>query len=162
MFSKSMEKELNKQINKEFYSEYLYLSMAAYAESVGLPGIGQWFKAQAMEEHSHGMKIYGFIYDMGGKVVLEAIEKPKADFSSIKELFELSLQHEQFVTSSIHKLVDLAIKEKDHATNSFLRWFVDEQVEEEASVNAILDKLNYMKDSGIAMIMLDRELGARA
>jgi ferritin len=161
MLTEKMERELNSQINKEFYSEYLYLSMASYADKIGLAGIAKWFKAQAAEEHTHGMKLYDFIYDMGGTVVIEGIEKPQSEFESVKELFDLSLKHEKFVTSSIHKLVDLAIAENDHATNSFLRWFVDEQVEEEATVNAILDKLSYMKDSGIAMIMLDRELGAR-
>ncbi len=159
MLSKKMEKDLNAQINKEFYSEYLYLSMATFAESQGLPGIAGWFKKQAAEEHTHGMKIYNYIFERGGKVVLDQIDKPQTDFDSIKQLFELSLKHEEFVTASINKLVDLAIKESDHASRSFLNWFVDEQVEEEASINAILDRFKYIKEGMI--IFLDKELGSR-
>ncbi len=161
MISKNLAKELNKQINKELYSEYLYLSMATYADDQGLSGIANWFKAQGQEEHSHAMKIYEYLYDQGKRVILDTIEKPRADFDSIKQLFDLSLEHEKYVTSSINELMDLAIKDNDHATVSFLQWFVGEQVEEEASVNAILDKFTYMKESGIGLIMLDKELSAR-
>lgn len=161
MLSERLLSNLNKQINKELFSEYLYLSMAAFADSEGLPGTANWFKAQAQEEHTHAMKIYEYIYDRGGRVILDAIEKPKTDFHSIKELFEMSLEHEKFVTASINELMDIALSDNDHASVSFLKWFVDEQVEEEASVNAILDKFIYMKESGIGLLMLDRELSAR-
>ena len=135
--------------------------MAAYADYNGLPGIANWFKKQASEEHSHALKIYDFIYDKGGRVTLEAIDKPKTDFSSIKQLFEMSFEHEKYVTASINELMDIAISENDHSVTNFLRWFVEEQVEEEASVNAILDKFAYMKTDGMGMLMLDRELSER-
>lgn len=161
MFSEKLEKELNNQINKEFYAQYLYLSMAAYAESIGLEGIAHWFKAQSAEEYTHAMKIYGFINEKGGRVVLDAIKKPKQDFKSVKQLFELALEHEKFVTDSINKLVEMAMKEKEHSTVSFLTWFVDEQVEEEASVNNILDRFKYIGESGIGLMYLNRELANR-
>lgn len=161
MLSEKLLSNLNKQINKELYSEYLYLSMATYADSVGLEGIAKWFKKQAQEEHEHAMKLYDYIYDQGARVILEAIEKPKNDFNSIRELFELSLEHEKFVTASINELMDIAKEDNDHASVSFLQWFVDEQVEEEASVNAILDKFTYMKESGIGLLMLDKQLATR-
>jgi ferritin len=161
MFNKKIETQLNGQLNKELYAMYLYLSMAAYADSIGLGGIAQWFRAQSAEEFTHAMKIYNFINDKGGRVILEAIKQPKSDFKSVKQLFELALEHEQLVTDSINKLVEIAAKEKEHATASFLRWFVDEQVEEEASVMGILDKFTYIGDSGMGLIMLDRELANR-
>lgn len=161
MLNKKVEKELNSQINKELYSSYLYLSMAAYAEVQGFDGIAHWFELQAGEEKDHAMKIYSYVHERNGRVILEAIEKPQTEYKSIKELFELALGHEEYVTDSINKLVDLAIKEKDHATFSFLQWFVDEQVEEEASVNAILDKFKIMGDKGMGMLMLNKELGSR-
>lgn len=161
MLSQKLEKELNGQINKELYAQYLYLSMAAYADSIGLEGIARWFRAQSEEEYTHAMKIYDFINEKGGRVILEAIKKPKNDFKSIKQLFELALEHEELVTASINNLVELAMKEKEHSTVSFLQWFVDEQVEEEASVNAILDKFKYFDEKGMGMIFLDKELGSR-
>ncbi len=161
MFNEKIEKQLNIQINKELYAQYLYLSMAAYAESVGLPGVANWFRTQSEEEYTHAMKIYTFINEKGGRVILEALKKPKNDFKSIKQLFELALEHEQYVTDAINKLVELATKEKEHSTVSFLQWFVDEQVEEEASVNEILDKFKYISESGMGMLFLDKELANR-
>ncbi|MBW6516012.1 MAG: ferritin [Candidatus Cloacimonetes bacterium] len=161
MFSEKLEKELNLQINKEFYAQYLYLSMSAYAESIGLDGIAHWFRAQSEEEYTHAMKIFDFVNEKGGRVILEPIKKPKHDFKSVKQLFELALEHEKFVTDSINKLLELAMKEKEHSTVSFLKWFVDEQVEEEDSVNNILDKFQYIKDSGMGLIHLNNALGNR-
>ncbi len=161
MFSKRMEKELNLQINKEFNAQYIYLSMSAYAESIGLNGIAHWFRLQSEEEYTHAMKIYDFVNERGGRVVLDEIKKPKQDFKSAKQLFELALEHEEYVTDSINKLVDLANKEKDHATISFLNWFVDEQVEEESSVNNILNKFQYIDENRSGLYMLDRELANR-
>jgi ferritin len=156
-----MEKELNLQINKEFNAQYIYLSMSAYAESIGLNGIAHWFRLQSEEEYTHAMKIYDFVNERGGRVVLDEIKKPKQDFKSAKQLFELALEHEEYVTDSINKLVDLANKEKDHATISFLNWFVDEQVEEESSVNNILNKFQYIDENRSGLYMLDRELANR-
>ena len=163
MLSKKMTDALNGQINKELYSAYLYLAMAVHAEDSGLKGFSTWFRLQAQEEVEHGMKIYGYVQEHGGHVELEAIAKPSAKFKSPTDLFENALAHEQYVTKSIHSLVDLAIKERDHATNSFLKWFVDEQAEEEAHASEILGKLQMVGDkpSG-ALFMIDRELGKRA
>jgi len=161
MFSKKIEKELNLQINKEFNAQYIYLAMSAYAETIGLNGIAHWFRLQSEEEYTHAMKIYEYINERGGKVILEEIKKPEQNFKSVKQLFELALEHEEFVTDSINKLVDLATKEKDHATISFLNWFVDEQVEEESSVNNILDKFQYIDENRSGLFLLDRELGNR-
>ncbi|MCB5230112.1 MAG: ferritin [Candidatus Cloacimonas sp.] len=161
MLSERLEKELNSQINKEFYASYLYLSMAAYAEDIGLEGIAHWFRLQSEEEYEHAMKIYEFVNEKGGRVVLEAIDKPQTEYKSVKQLFELALEHEEYVTDSINKLVDLAIAEKDHSAVVFLQWFVEEQVEEEDSVNSILDKFKFMREDGMGILMLNKDLGSR-
>jgi len=134
MISKKIEKALNKQINAELYSAYLYLSMVAYFESVNLPGFANWMKVQTQEELMHAMKIYDFVNERGGRVVLKAIEAPPTEWDSPLDAFEATYKHEQKVTGLINNLVNLAIEEKDHATSSFLQWFVNEQVEEESSV----------------------------
>lgn len=159
--SKTLQDAINEQINKELFSEYLYLSMAAYSFNQNLEGFGKWFMIQAKEEHSHAMKFFKYIYERRGSVVLKAIEKPEADFKSMEEVFEQTLKHEELVTKSIHNLADLAIKENDHASNSFLKWFIDEQVEEEANADQILQKLKMMKNNINGMIWLDKELGKR-
>ncbi len=161
MLSDNMEKALNKQINKELYSSYLYFAMAADLEDKGYAGTAHWMESQAQEEISHAMRIYNFINERGGRAVLEAIDKPKKEWSSIKEIFEDSLEHEQKITASINALMDIAIEENDYATKSFLNWFVDEQVEEEDTVNEILDKINLIEDSKNGMYNLDKELGQR-
>ena len=137
MLSSNMKKALNDQINAELYSAYLYLSMAAYFEDTNLPGMAGWMKAQAQEEVGHAMKFYGYVFDRDSKVELKAIDGPKTKWASPLAAFEDAYKHEQKVTGLIHKLVDLANKEKDHATRSFLNWFVDEQVEEDASTKMI-------------------------
>lgn len=163
MIGKKMEKALNEQVNKELYSAYLYLAMSAFSQSINLPGFANWFRLQANEEVAHAMKIFDYINEAGGTAVLEAIEKPPAKFKSPLALFEQSLEHEQFVTRSIHGLVDLAIQEKDHATNSFLKWFVDEQVEEEAHASEILAKLSMIGEGkGGGLLMIDHQLSKRS
>ncbi len=161
MLSEKMSKALNKQINAEMYSAYLYLSMAAYFESVSLSGFAKWMEMQTMEEMSHAKKMYDFVNERGGRVILETIEQPKTEWSSPLEAFEDAYKHEQYVTSLINSLVDLALEEKDHATNNFLQWFVAEQVEEEASADAIVQKLKLVGGKGNAIFMMDRELGQR-
>ncbi|MEW6595710.1 MAG: ferritin [Thermodesulfobacteriota bacterium] len=156
-----LEKALNEQINAEFYSSYLYLAMSAHFETAGLPGCARWMQAQAQEEWFHGMKFYGFVHERGGRVELKAIAAPPAKWTSTLAVFENVLAHEQKVTGRINDLMDLALKEKDHATTIFLQWFVSEQVEEEAGVGAILGKLRLIgKDSG-GLFALDNELGRR-
>lgn len=161
MISKEMEKALNGQINKETYSAYLYFAMAAYFENENYEGMAAFMKAQAGEELEHAMKIYNYVNEQGGRVVLEAIEKPQTDYKGAQEIFEMSLKHEKFITDSINKLVDKAIKENDHATRTFLSWFVTEQVEEEASMDAIVAKLKMIGGAGHALLMLDGQLGKR-
>lgn len=161
MLTEKMEKALNEQVNAELYSSYLYLSMAAYFESIGLDGFAKWMETQTMEEMSHAKKIYDYINERGGRVILDAIEKPKINWESPLEAFEDALKHEQYVSSLINKLVDIAIEEKDHATNNFLQWFVAEQVEEEASVGEIVQKLKLVGNKGNAIFMMNRELGQR-
>lgn len=156
-----MEKALNDQVNAELYSSYLYLSMAAYFNEVNLTGFARWMEVQALEELTHAMKFYRFINERGGRVVLAAIKNPKTAWSSPLEAFEDAFKHEQMVTGLINDLVDLAIAEKDHASNHFLQWFVAEQVEEEASANEIVQKIKLMGEAQGGLFMLDRELGQR-
>jgi len=156
-----IETAFNKQINAELYSSYLYLSMAAYFESQNLKGMAHWMRLQAQEEDMHGMKFFDFINECGGKVVLTAIEGPRTEWSGPLAVFEEAYEHERKVTGLIHDLVDLAIKERDHAANVFLQWFVTEQIEEEASAQEIRDKLRLIQDSPGPLFMIDRELGQR-
>ena len=161
MLSKEMEKEMNLQINKELYSAYLYLAMAADLEAVNLTGFAKFFEAQAKEEVNHAAKFYKYINERGNRVILDAIEKPQMEFKDVEEIFELSYKHEQYVTGRIHHLVDLAIREKDHASKTFLDWFVSEQVEEEASMDQILQKIKMIGKAGHALLMLDAQAGTR-
>ena len=161
MISKKMEAALNEQLNKEMYSAYLYMSMSAYSTRIGLKGFANWFMVQYQEEMMHAMKFYNYINDQGGRVMLIAIDAPPTAFESPLDMFEKTLKHEQFVTKRINDLVDLAIKEKDHATNIFLQWFITEQIEEEANDNDVIAKLKLVGKKGDALLMLDKELAAR-
>ena len=161
MIGKKMEQALNGQVNAELYSSYLYLSMAAYFESSDLPGFGNWMRVQAQEEDFHGMKLYNHILERGATVILQAIEAPPNQWSSPLDAFEATLVHEQKVTGMINDLVYLARDEKDNASEIFLQWYVNEQVEEEDNVGTILGQLKRIKDSPEALFMLDKELGQR-
>ena len=161
MLSKRMLAALNKQINAETYSAYLYMSMAAYAKSLGLDGFENWFRVQVQEELAHATKFYDYVNERGGRVTLTAIEPPPASWKTPLAAFEATLKHEQLVTGLINKLVDLAVAESDHATANMLQWFVAEQVEEEASADAIRQKLVLVGTRGDALYMMDKELAAR-
>lgn len=161
MLSKKMLEALNKQVNAEYASSYLYLSMAAYFEAATLKGFANWMRLQAKEEEEHALKFFDYINDRGGRVTLLPIPAPPKDFPSVLAVMEATLKHEQKVTSLIHALVDQAIEEKDHATNIFLHWFVEEQVEEEANASEIVEKLKMISQSGGGLLMLDKELGKR-
>lgn len=161
MLSEKMEKALNDQINAEFYSAYLYLSMSAYFEELDYPGFAQWMKVQSKEEEDHGAKLYEYVIARGNSVTLEAIEKPQEKWDSVEAIFEHVLEHEQLVTSLINDLVDLAISEKDHATNQFLQWYVAEQVEEEENARDNLGKIKRAGNSQDLLFLLDAELGGR-
>jgi ferritin len=161
MLSKKMEEALNSQVNAELYSSYLYLAMSAHFSELNLEGFAHWMNLQAQEELTHAMKFYSFINERGGRVVLHAIAAPPVTWDSPLSVFEAVLNHEQKVTRLINDLVDLAISEKDHATNIFLQWFVTEQVEEEASVNSALQKLKLLGENSGNMFLIDQELARR-
>lgn len=161
MIKKTVADAINAQINAEFYSAYLYLSMSAHFEAQGLPGFANWMRVQFEEEQSHALKFYDYVNERGGRVLLTTFETPKHEWSSIVEVFEDVLKHELHVTDLINNLVDVAIAEKDHASNSFLQWFVNEQVEEEANVEKILNQLRLIDGKGDGILMLDKELATR-
>jgi ferritin len=161
MMNEKLQAAMNKQINAETYSAYLYLSMSAYFETLSLPGLAQWMRCQAQEEMVHSMKFFDYIAERGGKIILEPIDGPPTEWGSPLKAFEDAYAHEQKVTGMINDLVDLAIQEKDHASNNMLQWFVAEQVEEEASADAVVQKLKLAGDQGGGMFMIDRELGTR-
>ena len=161
MLSEKMEKALNDQIQAEMYSAYLYLSMEAYFQSINLNGFAAWMRAQTQEEMVHAMKFYDFICERGGKVILQAIDAPPSEWDFPLAAFERAYEHEQMVTARINDLVDVAIAERDHATNNFLQWFVAEQVEEEDSTNAVVEQVKLVGEAQGGLFMLDRELGQR-
>lgn len=152
---------LNKQLNAELYSSYLYLSMSACLEMKNLMGMASWMRLQVREELEHAMKYFNFIHERNGQVTLTQVDAPKTQWDTPLDVFENAYQHEQSISEMIHKIVDLSISENDHAANNFLQWFVTEQVEEEATVLLIVEKLKMIGDSGVAVFMLDAELGHR-
>lgn len=161
MIDKEMAQALNDQINKEMYSAYLYMSMSACSNNTGLKGFANWFMVQYHEEMYHAMKLYEYVQRQGEEVKLEAIKAPPAEFSSQLDMFTQTLAHEQYITSSINDLMELAISKKDHATQIFLEWYITEQVEEEENDNDIIAQLKLIGDNVHALLMLDRELSGR-
>ena len=161
MISEKLEKAFNDQINKELYSEYIYLSMQAYFERLNLKGFVNWMSVQIQEEHAHAMGMFNYVHERGGKVELEAIDKPQVEWNSPLHVFEEVLKHEEFVTSRINALMDVAEEVKDRAALSFLDWYLKEQVEEESNVGGVLATLKLIKDDAKALLMLDKELAAR-
>lgn len=161
MITEKVQKALNEQVNAEFYSSFFYLSMAAYFDETNMRGFANWFRVQAQEEYEHAMKIFNFILQKGGKVKLTTIDGPKTTWDSILEVFNETLEHEQKVTAMINNLVEVAMKDKDYATNNFLQWFVTEQVEEEASVEELIFQIEMVGDNKSGLFLLDRELGSR-
>ena len=161
MIDGKMEEALNKHANAEFYSSYLYLSMSAFFQSLNLTGFAHWMRVQAREELAHAMKFYDHVIERGGRVTLQPVEAPPLRWDSPLAVFEESYRHEKEVTALINRLVDEAVQTRDHATNNFLQWFVSEQVEEEASVEAIVQNLKLVGDSVGGQFMIDRELAQR-
>lgn len=161
MISQRMQDALNGQINKELFSAYLYLSMAAYCETINFEGMANWMKVQSQEEMTHAMKIYNFINERGGRVILTHLDPPQVDWESPVQVFDHVLNHERYITSCIYDLVNIAMDERDHTTNIFLNWFVTEQAEEEDTSSKILEKFKMLKNSPDGMFLLDRELGTR-
>ncbi len=161
MLSKRMEEALNEQINAEFASAYLYLSMGSWFEEKNLEGMANWMMIQFKEEQTHALKFFQYVVERGGRVNLKPIAGPKTSWNNVIEVFEETLEHEKLVTSLINKLVDIAIEERDHATNNMLQWFVGEQVEEEANADKIINQLKMIGDHPQGIFMLDRELASR-
>jgi ferritin len=161
MLHKDVEQGINHQINAELYSAYLYYSMAAYFESLSLKGFAHWLRVQALEETTHVQKFFGFINDRGGRVSLGPIDAPPAEWESPLAVFEAVYEHEVHVTGLINKLMDLALARSDHASSSFLQWFVTEQVEEEASADEVLQKLKLVEKTEGGLFLLDQEMDRR-
>lgn len=161
MLKEKIQEALNKQLNAELFSSYLYLSMSAYFESINLKGFAHWMRIQTQEELVHVMKYFDFLIERGGKAILSSIESPPTEWASPLAVFEHAYQHEQKVTGLINDLVNLAISEKDHATNNFLQWFISEQIEEEASADEVVQKIKLMGVASGGLFMLDRELAQR-
>ncbi len=156
MLKKNVEEICNRQVEREGYSSNLYLAMASWAENSGYSGIAEWLYSQSEEERLHMMKFIRYINERGGKTVIPAFKKPPVDYNNVGEMFKEVLKHEIFVTESINEIVDLTLTEKDFNTHNFLQWFVMEQVEEEASVRTILDKLNLVGKNN--MYQFDRDI----
>jgi ferritin len=161
MLSDRLLNSLNEQVNYEFYSEYVYMAMSAYCESEDLKGFANFFKVQATEERFHAMKFFDYIYQMGGRVTLKAISEPENDFDDILSVFIEGLNHEREVTKRIYNLANIASEEREHATISLLKWFIDEQVEEEDNFNNLIKKLRRIGNNSAALYMLDDELALR-
>ncbi len=161
MPSKKMASALNQQIQSEFYSAYLYLSMSAYCQEIHLDGFSHWLQVQSKEEIDHAMRLYNYLNNRGGRVILQAIDRPPESFKSPRRMFEQILKHEQAISTAVHKLYELAQNEKDYATEVELQWFIKEQVEEEKSAGDILQKLTLIGDQPATLLMMDHHLGAR-
>jgi len=161
MLKSEIEGALNQQVNNEMSAAHEYLAMTAYCERINLRGFAHWMRVQHQEELSHGERLVQYISDRGGRVELEAIKKPRGDFESIQELFNHALEMEKQNTQSIHQLFELATQLSDYATQSQLKWFIDEQVEEESSFNEIRSLLEIAGDDKAALLILNKNLGER-
>lgn len=161
MISKKMSEEINKQINEELYSAYLYLSMSAWFASKNLMGFANWMRIQFQEEEFHAFKMFDYLLERGGQPELKPIDGPKTDWKDAIEIFEDSYNHEQHITSRINHMINVAYEEKDHAAITFLQWFVNEQVEEEANASGMLEQLKLIDGKGPGLFMLDREAKSR-
>ena len=162
MLNAKVQKALNEQMNMEFYSANLYLSMSAWMDGNSLKGMAHWMRLQADEEQEHGMKFFDFIQARGGNAEIGTIEAPKTSWDSPLQVFEESWQHECKISELINNIADLTIHEKDFATQSFLQWFITEQVEEESTVQEIVERLKLVGENGAALFMLEADLGKRA
>lgn len=157
----NIEEAINTQIKEELFSSYIYIAMAAYCEHLNLRGMANWFSVQGQEEVDHARGLYNYLIDAGGRVKLQAIPEPPADFKGPLGMAEETLKHEQYITGKIHALYELATQEKDYASQSFLKWYIDEQVEEEASATELIEKIKMVGKDQAALYMLDKEMFAR-
>ncbi len=161
MIDSDVQDAINTQIRNEYYSSYLYLSMAAYCESKNFSGFAGWLRKQSEEELVHALKFFDYLIDRGGRVTLDSIEQPPSEFGAFLEMFEEVLEHEREVTGMINNLYDLAASKNDQATLVMLHWFIEEQVEEEKSAEEVVEQLKLAEDSPAALLILDRELASR-
>ncbi|XPV67476.1 MAG: ferritin [Halarcobacter sp.] len=161
MISKDLQKALIEQLNKEFYSAYVYLGMSAYASKEGFNGASSWFLTQYQEEIMHAMKLFKYLEDQDAKISLPEIKAVKVEYKSLLDTFKKSLAHEERMTKNLNNLSDMAMKDKDHATYNLLQWYVTEQVEEEATLNKIIDHINLVGDNGYGLYTIDKELATR-
>lgn len=161
MQNSSVQEAMNDQIKLELTSAYAYLAMSACFEEQGWTGFAKWMRLQAEEELEHAMKFFDFIHDRGGRVALQGIDQPQAQYESALAAFETAFHHEQRVSEAINAIYALAVRENDFASQSFLNWFVDEQVEEEKNAASAIEQLRRAGDNPAALLMLDREFGRR-
>lgn len=161
MISHNLQDAINEQIKYELYSAYMYLAMAAYCSDRNLTGFAKWMRMQAQEEVGHAMRFYDFLIERGGRVVLQPIDQPSAEYGTALDVMERSLEHERFVTSRIDALYDLALEENDRPAQVQLQWFITEQVEEENSIDEIVQRMKTFGTDGPALLMLDSQLGSR-
>ncbi len=161
MIDAKMQDAFNEQVKAEFYSSHLYLSMSAYLETIDLPGFANWMRIQYQEEMSHAERMFDYVIERDGRAVIKAWDDPQVEWKSTLEVFEEAYAHEQMVTGLINGLVDLSLELRDHASQIFLQWYVNEQVEEEASAKAIIQQLKMVGDSKAGLFQMDRELGQR-
>ncbi|WP_372370726.1 ferritin [Candidatus Uabimicrobium sp. HlEnr_7] len=161
MLNDQLQEALNRHMNSEFFSSYMYLSMAAYFDSIHYKGFAHWAQEQANEELGHAMKMYQYILDKGGKIVLLPIEGPPTTWDSCLGAFEEVYKHEQKVTQQINSLYEICQENKDYATQTFLHWFITEQVEEESMSSEIVERIKLAGNSNSAVLLIDSELGSR-
>jgi ferritin len=161
MISEKIQKGINDQIKAEFDSFYIYLAMAAYCEALNFKGFASWFRKQAEEEKGHAFRLYDYLVDRGGRVMLRGLDTPQAEFQSMQDCFQQTLDHERYVTNRINQIYEMAVDEKDFATQEMLNWFVKEQVEEEAAATEILERIKMVEGRAGSLIYLDRHAGKR-
>ena len=162
MIVSDLQDAINTQIRNEYYSSYLYLSMAAYCETKNYPGFASWLRRQSNEELDHAMRLYEYLLDRDGRVVLEAIDQPPSEFGTLEEMFEEVLEHEKEISSMINSLYELAQSHNDHATSVELQWFIQEQVEEEKTAMDLVEHIKQAEGNKAALLMLDREVTGSA
>lgn len=158
MIKAKVEKILNEQIEKEAYSSNLYLAMASWAETSGFEGVSKWLYAQADEERLHMLKFISYVNERGGKAVIPALKKPPVTFKNVQDMFKQVLTHEEFISESINDIVAICIENKDFSTQNWIQWFVTEQIEEEASVRAIIDKLGLLGKNNENLYLFDKDI----
>ena len=161
MLNLKVEEAINEQINAELYSAFLYLSMSAYFQRQNLPGFAKWTYVQYLEETTHALKFFNYVNERGGSVKLAAIKEPPTEWKNPVDVYDAIYKHEQLVTSLIYRIVDIAIQERDHASNNMLQWYVAEQVEEEGNASLILEQLKRIGNAQESLYVLDKELGMR-